>query len=87
MSLQQHQGAASAAPTFPSAFSPTDWLDTFAALGGTYALMSDRRLALIVGRAMLDDLSAHMQQVASWPERQDALRDAIERRQAGDVGQ
>lgn len=79
---QSQQGAASAAPTFD----PGGWLGAFTAIGGGYALMSDRKLAFLVDECDAEDLTGVMAQIVGQPERQEAIKSAIERRSLGQVG-
>lgn len=66
-------------------FDPRLWLAAFAQIGGAYVLMSDRKLALLIDDCEPDVLTPMMAQVVGHPERQDAIKAAIERRQIGDV--
>jgi len=66
-------------------FDPKAWLGTFAAIGGGYALMADRRLAFLVDACDGEDLTGVMAQIVGKPERQDAIKAAIERRQNGEA--
>lgn len=67
-------------------FDPAVWLDSFTSIGGGYALMADRRLAFIVAGCDGDDLARIMAQIVGCTDRQEALKDTIERFQAGEVG-
>ena len=73
------QGVASAA----LAFNPGLWLDAFTAIGGGYALTSNRKLAFLVSDCDADDLTVTMRQIVGQPERQEALKQAIEARAFG----
>jgi hypothetical protein len=66
-------------------FDPKAWLGTFAAIGGGYALMADRRLAFVVDACDGEDLTGVMAQIVGQPERQDAIKAAIEQRQNGEA--
>lgn len=61
------------------------WLDRFANIGGGYALVADRRLTFLVGDCDGGKLTEAMQQIVGRPERQDAVKAAIERRQLGEA--
>lgn len=78
---QIRQGAAEAAPTFD----PGRWLEAFTGIGGGYALMSGRRLAFLVDECDAEDLTGIMAQIVGQPERQEAIKSAIERRSLGQV--
>ncbi len=80
MATQMH-GVAQATPTFD----PTAWLSALVQIGGGYALASGRRLWLVVDDCDRDDLAAVMRPLIDNPDRADAIRDAIERRQNGDA--
>ena len=66
-------------------FDPQLWLSAFAEIGGGYALMADRRLAFLVEGCDGEPLTSVMAQIVGNPERQEALKSAIERRQSGDL--
>ena len=68
-----------------SDFDPRLWLSTLTAIGGGYALMADRRLTLMVDGCDDDDLAFVMSQVIGQPERQEAIKAAIEQRQFGEA--
>lgn len=67
-------------------FDPATWLRAFTAIGGGYALMSGRRLAFLVDECDAEDLTGVMAQIVGQPERQEAIKSAIERRSLGQVG-
>lgn len=67
-------------------FDAAVWLQALTTIGGGYALMADRRLAFLVDDCDGDDLTSVMAQIVGKPERQDAIKAAIERRQNGEVG-
>jgi hypothetical protein len=69
----------------PSTFSPARWLHSLVQIGGGYALASDKRLWLVVADCPADELTDVMAQVVGYPERQDAVRLTIERRQNGEL--
>lgn len=71
--------------TMAVAFDPRMWLSAFAAMGGGYALMADRRLAFVVHDCDGDDLTRAMSQIVGNTERQEALKLVIEQRQAGEA--
>lgn len=75
------QGGASASPTF----SPARWLHSLVQIGGGYALASDKRLWLVVAECPADELTSVMAQIVGHPDRQDAVRTVIERRQNGEI--
>lgn len=68
-----------------SAFDATLWLAALTEIGGGYALLSGRRLYLSVGRCSGEPLTAIMQQIVGRPDRQEAIKQAIESRQNGSV--
>lgn len=80
MAQHQQQGAAA------STFDPAAWLNTLVAIGGGYALASGRKLWLVVQDCPAGDLTPLMAQIVSQPERQEAIKVAIERKQLGHVG-
>lgn len=67
------------------AFDPAAWLSALVAIGGGYALASGRKLWLVVQDCPADELTTVMSQIVGHPDRVEALRWAIERRQAGEV--
>lgn len=67
-------------------FEPHLWLQALTAIGGGYALMGDRRLAFLVDECDGEDLTGVMAQIVGQPERQEAIKSAIERRSLGQVG-
>jgi len=69
----------------PSTFSPATWLHSLVSIGGGYALASDKRLWLVVADCPADELTNVMAQVVGYPDRQEAVRTAIERRQNGEL--
>jgi len=72
--------------TSPAArFDPQLWLSAFAEIGGGYALMADRRLAFLVEGCDGEPLTSVMAQIVGNPERQEAVKSVIERRQNGDL--
>lgn len=78
---QLTQTASPASPTF----SPARWLHSLVQIGGGYALASDKRLWLVVADCPADELTDVMAQIVGHPERQDAVRLTIERRQNGEL--
>jgi len=66
-------------------FNPARWLHSLVQIGGGYALASDRKLWLVVGECPADELTNIMAQIVGHPERQDAVRLTIERRQNGEL--
>lgn len=81
--IARHRGAASTAPAFD--FDATLWLNSLSSIGGGYALMSDRRLAFVVNECDGEALTRVMAQIAGQPERQEAVKHAIERRRIGEA--
>ncbi len=73
------------AATGSSAFSPARWLHSLVQIGGGYALASDKRLWLVVADCPADELTSVMAQIVGHPDRQDAVRLTIERRQNGEL--
>lgn len=68
-----------------SRFDPTLWLSALTAIGGGYALMSDRRLAFVVQHCPADELTAVMSEIVGDAERQEEIKRVIEERQDGKV--
>jgi hypothetical protein len=77
--LAQSAGPAS------TTFNPARWLHSLVQLVGGYALASDKRLWLVVADCPADELTDVMAQVVGYPDRQDAVRLTIERRQNGEL--
>lgn len=75
------QGGAPASPTFNAAA----WLHALVSIGGGYALASDKRIWFVVAECPADELTTVMAQIVGHPERQDAVRLTIERRQNGEL--
>lgn len=67
-----------------AAFEPRLWLETLTKMGGGYALVADRRLAVLVENCDGTRLAHVMEQIVGRPERQDAIKSAIEHRQLGE---
>lgn len=67
------------------AFDPAAWLAALVAIGGGYALASGRKLWLVVKDCDPDDLAPVIAHIVGYPERQEAVRSTIERRQNGEV--
>jgi hypothetical protein len=67
------------------AFDAATWLRAMTQIGGGYALMSGRRLALMVDECHPEDLTTIMAPLIGRPDRQDAIKAAIERKQLGAV--
>jgi hypothetical protein len=78
------QLAQTTGPACP-AFNPARWLHSLVQIGGGYALASDKRLWLVVADCPADELTDVMAQVVGYPDRQDAVRLTIERRQNGEL--
>lgn len=68
-----------------SQFDPRLWLRALTAIGGGYALVADRRLTLLVDSCDDDELAFVMSQVIGQPERQEAIKAAIEQGQFGEA--
>ena len=66
-------------------FDPAAWLSALVAIGGGYALASGRKLWLVVQDCPADELTSIMARIVGHPDRVEAVRRTIERRQAGDV--
>jgi hypothetical protein len=66
-------------------FDPKAWLAALTSIGGGYALMSDRRLTFLVDECDGEDLAVVMSHLIGRPDRQDALKCAIEQRQNGEA--
>lgn len=81
MASQYVLAAASIAPTFD----PAAWLSALVAIGGGYALASGRKLWFVVQDCPTEELTPIMAQIVGKPDRVEALRWTIERRQAGEV--
>lgn len=65
-------------------FNPTVWLHNLVQIGGGYALASGRKLWLVVEHCPADELTPLMAQIVGRPDRAEALRVTIERRQNGE---
>ncbi len=81
MATQLIQGGASAS----SNFNPAAWLHALVSIGGGYALASDKRIWFVVAECPADELTSVMAQIVGHPDRQDAVRLTIERRQNGEL--
>lgn len=79
-----NQPTQTAGPVGP-AFNPARWLHSLVQIGGGYALASDKRLWLVVADCPADQLTSVMAQIVGHPDRQDAVRTVIERRQNGEL--
>ncbi|WP_010161402.1 hypothetical protein [Sphingomonas sp. PAMC 26617] len=66
-------------------FDPSAWLSALVAIGGGYALASGRKLWLGVQDCPADELTSVMAQIIGKPDRIEALRGTIERRQGGET--
>lgn len=66
------------------AFDPTEWLHDLVQIGGGYALASGRKLWLVVQDCPADELATVMSQIVGHPDRAEAVRLTIERRQNGE---
>ncbi len=67
------------------AFNPALWLGALTTVGGGYALMTGRRLAFLVVDVDGDALTSVMSQIVGHPDRQEAIKAAIERRRNGEA--
>ena len=72
-------------PSAPSTFSPAGWLHSLVQIGGGYALAADRKLWLVVNDCPGEELTSVMAEIVGRPDRQEAIRTMIERRQNGEV--
>ncbi len=73
-------------PSFkPDTFDPALWLRALTSIGGGYALMSGRKLAFVVDDCDGEALTSVMAQIIGQPERQEAIKAAIEQRQFGEA--
>lgn len=77
----QYAPTTSNAPTFD----PAAWLSELVAIGGGYALASGRKLWFVVQDCPADQLTTVMSQIVGKPDRVEAVRWTIERRQAGEA--
>lgn len=74
-------------PDLADRFDPALWLAALTSIGGGYALVSGRKLAFLVDACDGEALTGVMSQIVGQAERQEAIRNVIERRQAGELGQ
>jgi hypothetical protein len=72
-------------PAVASTFDPGAWLSALTQAGGGYALASGRKLWLVVDQVPADALTPLMAVLIGQPERQEAVRATIERRQNGET--
>jgi hypothetical protein len=72
-------------PSLASTFCPTAWLHNLVQIGGGYALASGRKLWLVVEHCPADELTPLMAQIVGHPDRAEAVRVTIERRQNGEA--
>lgn len=80
MATQLTQGAVRSVPNFD----PAAWLAALVYIGGGYALASGRKLWLVVEECAAIDIEDLMRPLIGHPERIEAVRSAIERRQNGE---
>lgn len=66
-------------------FDPRLWLSAFTSIGGGYALTPDRKLWLVVDACDDEELAACLSPLLGEPERQEAIKAAIEHRQFGEA--
>ena len=85
MGAPAYTASVSHLPFVADEFDPVLWLQALTSIGGGYALMADRRLALVVDGCDDDELSFVMSQVIGQPDRQNAIKAAIEQRQFGEA--
>jgi hypothetical protein len=71
-------------PSPTSTFNATVWLHNLVQIGGGYALASGRKLWLVVEHCPADELTSVMSQIVGHPDRVEAVRVTIERRQNGE---
>jgi hypothetical protein len=81
MATRPNRGAALSVPTFD----PAAWLTVLVSVGGGYALASGRKLWLVVEECAPADIENVMRPLIGHPERIEAVRAAIERRQNGEA--
>jgi len=79
MATQPNTGAAQFVPNFD----PAAWLSALVSIGGGYALASGRKLWLVVEECATVDVESLMRPLIGHPDRVEAVRSAIERRQNG----
>jgi len=79
MATQLTQGSPRPVPTFD----PAAWLSALVSIGGGYALASGRKLWLVVEDCTAIDIEDLMRPLIGHPDRVEAVRSAIERRQNG----
>lgn len=65
-------------------FDPAAWLSALVSIGGGYALASGRKLWLVVEECAAVDIEGLMRPLIGHPDRIEAVRSAIERRQNGE---
>jgi hypothetical protein len=73
------------APATPTPFNASAWLHNLVQIGGGYALASGRKLWLVVEHCPADELTPLMAQIVGHPDRAEAVRVTIERRQNGEA--
>ena len=66
-------------------FSPQRWVAALVSIGGGYALASGSKLWLVVQGCSDDALASVVAQIANQPDRIEAVRSMIERRQNGEA--
>lgn len=81
MAVLHATGSAAALPSFDA----PAWLASLVAIGGGYALASDRKLWLVVEDCDADDLAPVMAQIVGHPGRAEAIRCTVEAQQNGEV--
>lgn len=79
MAVLHDTGGAAALPSFDA----PAWLASFVAIGGGYALASERKLWLVVEGCDADDLTPVMAEIVGHPDRAEAIRCTIEAQQNG----
>ena len=68
-----------------SDFEPAAWLKSLTTIGGGYALTSGRQLAFMGDRCDGEDLAMVMAHLIGNPDRQAAIKRAIEQRRNGEA--
>ncbi len=72
-------------PATVPTFDPWAWLCDLTEAGGGYALASGRKLYLVVDQIPATTLTPIMAALVGHPDRQEAVRSLIERRQNGEA--
>lgn len=80
-----HQPPAAVLGVQQDGFGPAAWLATLTEIGGGCALTSGRQLAFMVDRCDGEDLAMVMAHLIGRPDRQEAIKRAIEQRRNGEA--